>query len=254
MTFLQAILGRIGAPLHWQQRRLLLAVVLLVASSVLLSTGMAGLLLAKESKPAIVNRGNLDVPVNGQDTPTATPIPTPPPSSAPVARMIIEKIGLDAAVVPMGLDQNYVPLVPDNPNDIVWYDFSTLPGWGSNAVFSGHVDWTLNGVPVTGVFYNLRNVGLDDIIKIRLADNTEYEYKVTGNVALAYDDPEALKAMGATPKEMITIITCGGIWVPEYGNSLGGNYTHRQIVRAERVHQESALPVSQPSRSEREMP
>jgi LPXTG-site transpeptidase (sortase) family protein len=254
VRFFRAIFGRISAPLHWRQRRLLLAAVLLVASLVLLTTGMAGLLLAKESKPAIVNRGTLDLPVNGLDTPTATPTATPPPSSAPVARMIIEKVGIDAPVITMGLDANNVPHVPDNPNDIVWYDFSTRPGWGSNAVFSGHVDWTVNHVPVTGVFYNLRNVELGDIIKIRLADDTEYEYKVTGNVALAYDDPEAMKAMGATPKEVITIITCGGAWVPQAGNPIGGNYTHRQIVRAERINQEPALPVNRPTRSGLEIP
>jgi hypothetical protein len=53
---------------------------------------------------------------------------------------------------------------------------------------------------------------------------------------------------------MITIITCGGTWVPEYGNPIGGNYTDRQIVRAERVYQEPALPVSRPARFERDIP
>ena len=124
--------------------------------------------------------GNLDPPRNGLDTPTATPIPTPPPSSAPVVRMVIEKIGLDGQVVTMGLDEDHVPLVPDNPDDIVWYDFSTRPGWGSNAVFSGHVDWTVHGVPVTGIFYDLRKVEVGDIIKVRLEDGTEYQYKVFG--------------------------------------------------------------------------
>jgi len=254
MRFLRAILTRIGAPFRWRQRRLLLAAVLLAASVGLLAFGLGGLIFAKESKPAIVTKGTLDLPRNGLDTPTATPIPTPPPSSSPVARMIIEKIGIDAPVITMGLDEQHVPLVPDNPNDIVWYDFSTRPGWGSNAVFSGHVDWTVNGVPVTGVFYDLRNIGIGDIIKVRLQDGTEYQYKVTANVAIPYDDPQALAVMGATPIEMITIITCGGTWVPEYGNPIGGNYTHRQVVRAERVYEQPAPPVSQPTRFEREMP
>jgi len=254
MNFLRAIFTRMGAPFRWHQRRLILAAVLLAASVVMLTTGLAGLLLAKESEPAVVYRGTLDPPRNGLDTPTATPVPTPPPSSAAVVRMIVEKIGIDGAVVTMGLDENHVPLVPDNPDDIVWYDFSTRPGWGSNAVFSGHVDWTLRGVPVTGVFYDLRKVELDDIIKIRLEDGTEYQYKVTANVAVPYDDPEALKAMGATPTEMLTIITCGGAWVPRWGDPLGGNYTHRQIVRAERVYQEPAQPVSRPGRFERGIP
>jgi sortase (surface protein transpeptidase) len=233
---------------------LLLAAVLLVASLVLLSTGLAGLLLAKESRPPLTNAGTLNLPRNGLDTPTASPIATPLPSSAPVARMTIEKIGVDAPVVTLGLDENNVPQVPDNPNDVVWYDWSMRPGWGSNAVFSGHVDWTVNGVPVTGVFYDLRKVEVGDTIKVRLADNTEYQYRVIGNVAISYDDPQATEAMGATPSEMITIITCGGTWVPEHGNPIGGHYTHRQIVRAELIRQDSAVPASRPTRFEREMP
>jgi LPXTG-site transpeptidase (sortase) family protein len=233
---------------------LLLPAVLLIASLILLSTGLAGLLLAKESQPAVVYRGTLNLPRNGLETPTASPIATPPPSSAAVARMIIEKIGVDAPVVTLGLDENNVPQVPDNPNDVVWYDWSMRPGWGSNAVFSGHVDWTVNGVPVTGVFYDLRKLEVGDTIKVRLADNTEYQYKIIGNVAVPYDDQQATDAMGATPSEVITIITCGGTWVPERGNPIGGHYTHRQIVRAERVRQELAMPTSQPSRFEREMP
>ena len=253
MRFLRAIFRPIGAPLRWRQRRLLLAAVLLAASVAMLTAGLGGLLFAKETEPSTTNVGTLDPPRNGLDTPTVTPIPTPPPSSAAVVRMIVEKAGIDAPVITLGLDENAVPKVPDNPDDIVWYDFSTRPGWGSNAVFSGHVDWTVHGVPVTGVFYDLRKVEVGDVIKVRLEDGTEYEYKVTGNVAIPYDDPEALKVMGATPTEMITIITCGGTWVPRYGDPLGGNYTHRQIVRAERVYQETAQPVNRPTRFEREM-
>jgi LPXTG-site transpeptidase (sortase) family protein len=231
-----------------------MAALLLVTSVAMLTTGLAGLLLAKESEPAVVNRGTLELPRNGLDTPTATPVPTPPPSSAPVVRMSIESVGIDGSVVTMGLDADHVPMVPDNPDDIVWYDFSTRPGWGSNAVFSGHVDWTVNGVPVTGVFYDLRKVQVADIIKVTLEDGTEYQYKVTGNVAVPYDDPDALKAMGATPIEVITIITCGGTWVPQWGDPLGGNYTHRQIVRAERIYEQPVQPVSDATQTERETP
>jgi len=250
MRFLRAALS----PFHHSRGRLLLAALLLVVALGLLGFGLGGLMLAKESDSTPDPRGELQLPRNGLDTPTATPIPTQPPSSAPAVRMIIEKIGLDAPVITMGLDEEHVPRVPDNPNDVVWYDFSSPPGWGSNAVFSGHVDWTVNGVPVTGVFYSLRNLEVGDIIKVRLADNTEYQYKVSANVALPFDDPKALEAMGATPTEMLTIITCGGTWVPIPGDPLGGNYTHRQIAQAQRVNEEPASPMSERARLEREVP
>jgi hypothetical protein len=31
------------------------------------------------------------------------------------------------------------------------------------------------------------------------------------------------------------MITCGGTWLRDYSNPNGGNYSHRVIVRAERV-------------------
>ena len=250
MRFLRAALS----PFHRSRGRLLLAALLLVVSLGLLATGLGGLMFAKESDPPTTTEGTLALPRNGLDTPTATPIPTQPPSSAPIARMIIEKIGLDAPVITMGLDEEHVPRVPDNPNDVVWYDFSSPPGWGSNAVFSGHVDWTVNGAAVAGVFWGLRNLAVGDIIKVRLADNTEYQYTVSANVALPFDDPKALEAMGATPTEMLTIITCGGTWVPIPGDPLGGNYTHRQIVQAQQVYEEPTSPMSERARLEREVP
>jgi hypothetical protein len=39
--------------------------------------------------------------------------------------------------------------------------------------------------------------------------------------------------MGTTPSDMITLITCGGVFVRQAGNPYGGDYTHRQFVRAE---------------------
>ena len=86
---------------------------------------------------------------------------------------------------------------------------------------------------MAGVFYSLGSLELEDDIKIVLEDGTEYVYKVTINRAVPYDDPQALEVMFPTPVDSITLITCGGTWVAEAGNPLGGNYTHRQIVRGE---------------------
>jgi sortase (surface protein transpeptidase) len=224
--------------------RLVIAAVLFLASGILLSAGVAGFLLTGDSDnepPEAVYRGpEFPRATNGLGTATATPIPTPPPSDAPIGRMIIDKLGIDAPVITLGLDENHVPLVPDGPYDVVWYDFSSKPGWGSNAVFSGHVDWTINGQYVIGVFYSLSSLELEDEIKVILEDGTEYVYKVTINRAIPYDDPQALEVMRPTEEDSITLITCGGTWVPEAGNPIGGNYTHRQIVRAELVQNEEA--------------
>jgi len=181
---------------------------------------------------------------------TATLVPTQLPSSAPVARLIIDKLGVDAPVITLGLDENAIPLVPDNPHDVAWYDFSSTPGWDGNAVFAGHGEWTINGQYVVGVFHALSSLELGDEIKVVLEDGTEYVYKVTANRAIPYDDPQAVEVMSATPKENITLITHAGTWMPEARNPLGGNFTHRQVVSAELIESEEA--VEEPSPSDEE--
>jgi sortase (surface protein transpeptidase) len=41
--------------------------------------------------------------------------------------------------------------------------------------------------------------------------------------------------MRLTNKDVITLITCGGSWINDPSKDNGGNYSHRIIVRAERV-------------------
>jgi len=213
----------------FRTRRLVLASLLLVASLVLLGAGFAGMVLTGKHE-------GIDLKTVGDPGPVGTPatVITAEPS-APVARLIIEKIGVDAPVVTMGVDENGIPQVPDNPYDVVWYNWSTPPGHGSNAVFAGHVDWTVNGQPVLGVFYRIRDLDVGDIVEVKLEDGTDYRYSVIGNLALSDEDPQSMAWMGATPTDMVTLITCGGVWTPDPNDPLGGNYDHRQFVRAELI-------------------
>jgi len=223
-------LRRIRAALG--PRRMVLASVLLVASLGLLAAGIGGMLLTGDGDDAtkLTNEG-----VPGPIGTATTTISAPPASSAPVARLIIEKIGVDAPVITLGVDENFIPEVPDNPNDVAWYNWSALPGHGSNAVLAGHFDWTVNGQPVIGVFYSLADLSVGDIIEVKLEDGTDYKYSVVGNLAVANDDSEAMDMMAPTPSDMVTLITCGGVWTPDPNNPLGGEYTHRQVVRAELI-------------------
>jgi sortase (surface protein transpeptidase) len=263
-------LSKTRARLHfaggkWPRGSFIVAAIMLCGGAVLLAWGLFGLFEGRQESSGNLPAGDLRaITAPGRDDegtagPTATSvgqnelvpaatttpagyekaIPTattvPLPDVAPPTRMIIEKIGVDAPIITLGLDANSRPEVPYDPYVVTWYDFSAKPGQGSNAVFSGHVDWTVNGQPVTGVFWGLRDLAEGDMMKIILEDATELRYRVTDNVAVPYDDPEGEKAMYPTPNDVITLISCGGTWVPNPSSSLGGNYTHRVVVRAERV-------------------
>jgi LPXTG-site transpeptidase (sortase) family protein len=158
------------------------------------------------------------------------------PLPAPPTRLGVPRLYIDAPVITMGLDGEGHPQVPDRPDQVAWYNFAAAPGQRSNAVLSGHVDWqTQSGAPIPGVFYRLRELELGDTITISLEDGTKLDYRVTGNVATAYEDPNISKAMSHTSKEVVTLITCGGTWIRSGRGPFGGSYSHRVLVRAERL-------------------
>lgn len=167
-------------------------------------------------------------------SPTPTPTPTPPPP-APVA-IVIPRLEVAAPVVAMGLNADRYPEVPDAPDLVAWYTFSAAPGQSSNAVFAAHLDWANEyGEAMGAVFYRLSELQIDDIITLALEDGAELEYRVTGNVAIPYDDPNVIRLMEATAEDVITLFTCGGTWELVPDAPYGGNYSHRIVVRAERI-------------------
>lgn len=161
-------------------------------------------------------------------TPTAPPTALEPaPSEAPVERLLIPKIEVDAPVVVLSMDGNNVMQAPSRPFEVAWYDFSARPGFGSNAVFSGHVDFRDVG---PAVFWELRSLTAGDLVQVRLADGTTYSYRVTAlNSFPAHGVPVA-EIVGASPMEVVTLITCSGTF-----DHQTRQYSHRVVVRAERI-------------------
>jgi LPXTG-site transpeptidase (sortase) family protein len=163
-------------------------------------------------------------------TPQPTPTqPLPPASEAPIANLVIPRFDVDAPVVVRGVDANHVMETPSGPKDVAWYDFSGKPGFGSNAVFSGHVDYIDYG---PAVFWHLKDLNEGDLIEVHLNDGTVYKYQVASRQEVPADPPaDVLTAIiGPTQQDVVTLITCGGTF--DYSTH---QYDHRVVVRAERV-------------------
>jgi LPXTG-site transpeptidase (sortase) family protein len=172
-------------------------------------------------------------------SPTVTePEPTPEPVTAPL-RLVIDSLGVDAPVIEMGMDENGIPYVPFNGQDIAWYNFSSPPGAGSNAVFAGHINW--GGAP--GVFADLDDLQSADTVRLISEDGSEYTYEVFANFAVDPYDDDSLNVMGPTPTDTVTLITCGGSWIPDPSERFGGSYTDRTIVQAQLMESILAVPV-----------
>lgn len=153
--------------------------------------------------------------------------PIEPPLRDAAYRLVIERIGVNASVFTYGLDANRVPEVPLNGSDVAWYNFSSPPGTGSNAVFAGHVTW--GG---SAVFYQLDEVQVGDRINLRSDNGVELSYVVSESFLVDPEDPNALSVMSPTDKDIITLITCGGSFYYTGDPIFNGDYTHRRIVRA----------------------
>ena len=168
--------------------------------------------------------------------PTATPN-LPPPSDAPIARLAIPRFEVDAPVVVRSVDAAGVMQTPDGPEDVAWYDFSAKPGYGSNAVFSGHVDYINYG---PAVFWSLKDLEMNDTVEVRLVDGTVYKYRVVARDQVYAATANIGEIVGGTPRDVVTLITCGGGWD-------GHQYDQRVIVRAERVLDAAPAVGSAPS-------
>ncbi|WP_448575573.1 class F sortase [Thermomicrobium sp.] len=168
-------------------------------------------------------------------TPTATPtteanpvpnrsVVSPPSEPISIGRIRIPAIGVDAPVVPKGLDSERRMEAPDRPDEVAWYDFTALPGQGSNVVLAGHVDFAGVG---PAVFWDLWRVRVGDLVELELADGRVSRYRVTGLETVEERQAPVERIVGPTGEERLTLITCAGNY-----NPATGRYDQRLIVIA----------------------
>lgn len=161
--------------------------------------------------------------------PTPAPTPTPAAVQYPTpAHLAIPAIGVDAPVVPLGLDADAIPEVPAIGSDVGWYDFSARPGQGSNVVLAGHLQ--LHQVPA--VFWNLDELQPGDLIQITSDSGQGFAYQVTSRRSVSSTDPDSVKVIYPTGREMLTLITCGGTWIANPSQTFGGDFSSRTVVQA----------------------
>ncbi len=224
-------------------RKAVIIPVLLVAGAVILGIGVFGLFNGGQStaqEPADQGISIQEVdnpPVGNPDNTPSAPAIAPPQVSA-LQQMVIESIGVDAPVKEMGVDGQGVPEVPRNGQDVAWYNFSSAPGAGSNAVFGGHVTWKGRAV-----FADVDSVQVGDTIRLIFDGGREYVYEVFANFFLDPTDPDSVAVMYPTPTDTVTIITCGGTFIPDASNPFGGDYTSRTIVQAKLLQSSVGVPV-----------
>jgi LPXTG-site transpeptidase (sortase) family protein len=205
-----------------------------------LGVGVAGVALMPTNAPPVATASRYSelfehrtnrADVRGEVRPasvldSATVVPaTPVVYGAPISRIRISRIRVDAPVEVKGLTPDGTMESPTGPDVVAWYGFTPKPGLGGNAVLSGHVDYINHGA---AVFWDLRKLEAGDEIDVVLADGVVLQYAISALQLYPLNDVPMSDVLAPTPTESITLITCGGSFS-------GGAYTHRLVLRAIRT-------------------
>jgi hypothetical protein len=109
-----------------------------------------------------------------------------------------------------------------------WFTDSARLAEPGNLIIDGHYD-TNTGAPAA--FWRLKNVKADDIVTLFDEYGRAYHYKVSEVFYLNINDPARLQIFeDKHDSASITLITCGGIWLP--GNH---TYSQRLVVKGKLV-------------------
>ena len=157
----------------------------------------------------------------------AAPALSLPSEGAQLTRLVIPNAKVNHRVVVRGLTERREMEDPGGKDDVAWYNFSALPGHGSNAVLSGHVDW-YTGHP--GVFWYLRDVKEGDEVQVHYSDGLVLAYRVSRVEVYGANDAPVAEITAPTPTDTLTMITCDGVF-----SKSARDYTKRRVVFAERV-------------------
>ena len=166
-------------------------------------------------------------------SPTAVVAQAPPPPPPPVSgiegyRLRVPRLGIDAFMLDLGVDDDGVMEVPREAQTVAWYRFTSVPGEAGNILLGGHITWG----GVTAVFRYLEEMSDGDEVFVDTPSGETIHYVVRETW---WADPYAIndvrKVIGSRiGQQSITLFTCGGIW-----NTDAREYSHRRVVTAYRV-------------------
>ena len=147
--------------------------------------------------------------VSSTPRPTAAPKPPVTPVQVrPPVRLRIPAIGVDAPVGPVGINDRGEMAIPEQVQDIGWYEYGPAPGADTgSAVLSGHVDSAQQGL---GAFSRLGQLTAGDKITVVNAAGRQLDYRVVGKEAFDKKTVPLADLFSRSGAARLTLITCGG--------------------------------------------
>jgi len=128
---------------------------------------------------------------------------------SPPVSVAIPAIGVQSALLRLGLNPNGTLQVPDlstSADEAAWYKYSVTPGQLGTSIIEGHVDSLLG----PAVFYRLGALHPGDRIDVRLADGITAAFRVTGVREYTKAEFPTTMIYGPTHYASLRLVTCGG--------------------------------------------
>ena len=165
---------------------------------------------------------------------TATSVPAPAAAAPAVAtssvsppvRVQVPSIGVDSALVALGLQRDGSLEVPEGAFPAGWYTGGPTPGALGPAVLAGHVNW--NGR--RGVFAELHRVVVGDDVTVSRQDGTEAVFRVSKVQQISKGAFPTDAVYGNLDHAGLRLITCGGTF-----SEAARSYDDNVIVYADLV-------------------
>ncbi|MEU2505469.1 class F sortase [Streptomyces sp. NPDC007863] len=178
--------------------------------------------------------GGSSAPTHGDIAAVGRPLGVPlPPSRPPMSgaaeprRVELPALGIDAPVVPRGLDATGAVDPPpyELPHTVGWYGPGTTPGAAGPALLVGHVDTETR----PAVFYGLSATRPGETVRVTRTDGSVAVFTVDDVSVVPRDAFDAGKVYGPhdPTRSELRLITCGGTF-----DHTTGTYTANVVVSA----------------------
>jgi sortase (surface protein transpeptidase) len=138
-------------------------------------------------------------------------------------RVRIAAIGMNAPLIPLGLDAHRALEVPERFDVAGWWSGGYRPGEPGPAVIAGHVDSKTG----PAIFYRLRDLKRGDAVMVDRRDGSVARFTVTRIGHYAKTAFPTKQVYGPTGRPALRLITCSG----DFDRSTG-HYVDNTVVFA----------------------
>ncbi|WP_100374243.1 class F sortase [Bacillus sp. FJAT-45037] len=155
------------------------------------------------------------------------------------SRIQIPSIEVDARTEEVGVLDNGEMGVPEEIDQVGWFEPGTKPGNVGNAVMAGHVDSRTG----PAIFFRLDELEEGDEVIVSSDSDETYTFVVTGKESYPYDSAPIAEIFGRSDTRNLNLITCTGTF-----NRSVGTHEERLVVFTE-LKEDETIPEPPPAPS-----